>query len=98
MKNTITIFLQQGNPKENQKTIKRFSDSALVKEIILIASDEKFSSFENAKVINCKNFKSSEAIKVIAKYSSTDYTLIVLTEKAVMPGQFCLDRYYQVAI
>ena len=98
MKNSITIFLQQGNPKENQKTIKRFNESELVKEIILLSSDEKFSSFENAKVVNCKNLKSSEAVKLIAKYSSTDFTLIVQSEKAVKPGQFCLDRFYQVAV
>ncbi|MDP2365308.1 MAG: glycosyltransferase family 2 protein, partial [Ignavibacteria bacterium] len=98
MKNSITIFLQQGNPKENKKTIKRFSESELVKEIILISSEEKFSSFENTKVIYSQNFKSSETIKLIAHYTSTDYTLIVQSGKAVKPGQFCLDRFYQVAI
>lgn len=98
MKNTITIFLSQGNPKENQKTIKRFSESELVKEIIIISSDEKLLSFENVKVINCKNPKSSESIKLISKYSSTDYTLIVQGEKSIRPGQFCMDRFFQVAL
>ena len=37
-------------------------------------------------------------LKLIAKYSSTDFILIVQSEKAVKPGQFCLDRFYQVAI
>ncbi|HMN25136.1 MAG TPA: glycosyltransferase family A protein, partial [Ignavibacteriaceae bacterium] len=97
MKNLITLFLQQGNPKENQKTIKRFNESPLVKEIILISGDEKFSSFENAKVIFSKNFKSSDTINLISKYSSTAYTLIIQTEKSIKPGQFCLDRFYQVA-
>ncbi|MBK7630396.1 MAG: glycosyltransferase family 2 protein [Ignavibacteriales bacterium] len=97
MKNLITIFLQQGNPKENEKTIKRFSESPLVKEIILISGDEKFSSFESAKVIFCKNFNSSDSVNLIAKYSSTDYILVIQGEKAVKPGQFCLDRFYQVA-
>ncbi len=97
MKNLITLFLQQGNPKEDQKTIKRFSESPLIKEIILISGDEKFSSFENAKVIFCKSFKSSDSINLISKYSSTAYTLIIQTEKSVKPGQFCLDRFYQVA-
>ena len=97
MKNLITLFLQQGNPKENQKTIKRFSESPLVKEIILISGDEKFSSFEKAKVVFCKSFKSSEAINLISKHSSTDYTLIIQSEKSVKPGQFCLDRFHQVA-
>ena len=63
MKNSITVFLQQSNPKENQKTIKRFNESELVKEIILLSSDEKFSSFENLKVVNCKHLKSSDAVK-----------------------------------
>ena len=98
MKNSITIFLQQSNPKENKKTIKRFSESQLVKEIILISSEEKFSSFENTRVIQSNNFKSSETIKLIAQYSSTEFTLIVQSGKAVKPGQFCLDRFYQVAI
>jgi hypothetical protein len=98
MKNAITIFLSQGNPKENQKTIKRFSESELVKETIIISAEEKFSSFENVKVINCKNPKSSEAVRLIAKYSSTEYTLIVQGEKSIRPGQFCMDRFLQVAL
>lgn len=98
MKNSITIFLQQGNPKENEKTIKRFAASELVKEIILISSDEKFSSFENVRVIHSKYFKSSDSLKLFAHYSSTDYTLIIQGDKTINPGQFCLDRFYQVAI
>ena len=98
MKNSITIFLQQGNPKENEKTIKRFGASELVKEIILISSDEKFSSFENVRVIRSKYFKSGDCVKLIAQYSSTDYTLIIQGNKSIDPGQFCLDRFYQVAI
>jgi hypothetical protein len=68
MKNSITIFLQQGNPTENKITIKRFSESQLVKEIILISSEEKFSSFENTRVIHSNNFKSSETKKLIAQF------------------------------
>jgi hypothetical protein len=97
MKNLITIFLLHNNPKENEKTIKRFGESPLVKEIILFSGEEKFSSFENAKVIFCKNFNSSDAINLMAKYSSTDYTLIIQGVNAVRPGQFCMDRFYQVA-
>ncbi len=98
MKNSITIFIQHGSPKENQTTIKRFSESDLVKEIILISSDEKHTSFENAKVVHSIYFKSSITIKQIAQYSSTDFTLIVQSSKAILPGQFCLDRFLQVAL
>ena len=98
MKNSITIFLQQGNPKDNEKTIKRFRESELVKEIILIATDEKFSSFENVRVVHSKYFKSSDCVKLISQYSSTDYTLIIQGDKSIRPGQFCLDRFLQVAL
>ena len=98
MKNSITIFLQQGNPNENEKTIKSFSESELVKEIILISADEKHTSFEKAKVIYCKYPKSSGAIRLISQYSSTNYTLIIQGDKSIRPGQFCLDRFLQVAI
>jgi hypothetical protein len=98
MKNLITIFIQQSNPKENEKTIKRFSESPLVKEFILISGDEKFSSFESAKVIYCQSFTSSQTINTLAKYTSTEYALLIQGEKSVKPGQFCLDRFYQVAV
>jgi hypothetical protein len=98
MKNTVTIFLQDYSAKENEKNIKRFADSELVKEIILISSNETLSSFENIKVIYCKNFKSSESIKLFAQYSTTDFTMIVQGNKSINPGQFWLDRFYQTAI
>jgi hypothetical protein len=98
MKNSITVFLQQSNPKENEKTIKRFKQSELIKEIILISSEEKFSSFENVRVIRSLNYKSSDAIKLFAQYSSTEYTLIVLDENAINPGEFCLDRFIQISV
>ena len=98
MKNSVTIFLQQGNPSENAKTIKRFSESELVKEIILISSDEKYSSFENVRVIYSKYFFSGESVKLFAKYSSTEFSLIVTSKKSIIPGLFCLDRFIQVAV
>ena len=97
MKNSITIFLQQGSPAENAKTIKQFSESELVKEIILISSDEKYSSFENVRVIHSKYFSSSESVKLFSKYSSTEFSLIVTSKKSIIPGLFCLDRFFQIA-
>lgn len=97
MKNSVTVFLQHGSQKQSSKTIKQFSESELVKEIIIISSDEKYSSFEKARVIHSKHFNSSETIKLISQFSSTDYTLIVTEQNSIKPGQFCLDRFYQVA-
>jgi hypothetical protein len=98
MKNSITIFLPYSSPNENEKTINRFNESELVKEIILIASDSKHTSYENTRVINSSRFKGSETIKLISQYSASDYTLLITGNKSILPGQFCLERFLQVAI
>jgi hypothetical protein len=97
MEKSVTIFFQDQSVKENQVSISRLSESELVKEIILISPDEKKLSFENVRVINSVSLKSSHCIKLIAQYSSTEYTLIILTDKLLNPGQFWLDRFVQVA-
>lgn len=97
MKNSVTVFLQQGSQKQNSKTIKQFSESGLIKEIIIISADEKYSSFEKARVIHSKHLNSSETIKLIAQYSSTEYTMIINEQNPIRPGQFCPDRFYQIA-
>ena len=96
MKNLITVFLPQGSPKENQRTIDRLKKLSIVKEIILISSDEKYKSFENVRVIH-SNYKSSDSIKLIAQYSSTDFTLIAQNGNSINPGQFAFERFVQVA-
>jgi hypothetical protein len=97
MQNTVTIFIPQTNLKENERTIKRFQSLPLVKEVILISSNEKYKSYENARVIFSPMSKSSETIKLIAQYSSTEYTIIIPEGKSIRPGQFCLERLLQVA-
>jgi len=97
MKKSVTIFLPDTSVKENQINISRLSDSDLVKEIILVSADEKKLSFENVRVINSTSLKSSHSIKLIAQYSSTEYTLIILTNKLLNPGQFWIDRFVQAA-
>ena len=97
MQNSVTIFIPQTNLKENEKTIKRFHGLPLVKEIILISSDEKYQSYENVRVIHSKMSKSSETVKLISQYSSTDYTVYITDGKSVKPGQFCLERFLQIA-
>ena len=78
MQNSVTIFIPQTNLKENEKTIKRFQGLSLVKEIILISSDEKYQSYENVRVIHSKMSKSSETVKLISQYSSTKFPFILL--------------------
>lgn len=98
MQNSITVFIPQTNLKGNERTIKRFQNLPAVKEVILISSSEKFKSYENARVIFSKFNKSSETIKLMAQYSSTEYTVLLIDGKSINPGQFCLERFEQVAI
>ena len=96
MKNLITVFLPQGSLKENQKTIKRLQELPIIKEIILISSEEKYKSFENVRVIKT-SLSTSEGIKLISEYSSTEFTLIIQNGKSINPGQFCFERFIQIA-
>ncbi len=98
MQNSITVFIPQTNLKENEKTIKRFQSLPVVKEVILISTEEKFKSYENARVVFSKFSKSSETIKLMAQYSSTEYTVLLIDGKSINPGQFCIERFEQVAI
>jgi hypothetical protein len=97
MQNSVTIFIPQTNLKENEKTIKRFQNLPLIKEVIIISSDEKFRSYENARVIFSPLSKSSETVKLIAEYSSTEYTIILPEGKSIRTGQFALERFLQIA-
>ncbi|MBE0551845.1 MAG: glycosyltransferase family 2 protein, partial [Ignavibacterium sp.] len=67
-------------------------------DIIFIFSLPFPFTIHNTPLIYTKYLKSSDAVNLIAKYSSTDYTLIVQGEKSIKPGQFCLDRFLQVAL
>ncbi|MFZ2324836.1 MAG: glycosyltransferase family A protein [Ignavibacteriaceae bacterium] len=97
MQNLVTVFIPQTNLKENEKTIKRFQSLPLVKEIMIISSDEKYKSYENVRVIYSKMSKSSEVVKLISQYSSSPFTVLMLDGKSIKPGQFCLERFFQVA-
>ncbi len=97
MKNLITVFIPKTNLKENEKTIKRFQTLPLVKEVIILSSDEKYKSFENARVVYSGMYKSSEAINLIAQFSTTDYTVLIPDGKSISPGKFCLERFIQIA-
>lgn len=97
MQNLVTVFIPQTNLKENEKTIKRFQSLPLVKEIMIISSDEKYKSYENVRVIYSKMSKSSEVVKLISQYSSSPFSVLMLDGKSIKPGQFCLERFFQVA-
>lgn len=97
MINLITVFIPQTNPKENERSIKRFQSLPLVKEVIILSSDEKYKSFESARVVHTEMYKSSKAIDLISQYSTTEYTILIPEGKSINPGQFCLERFVQIA-
>lgn len=97
MKKLITVFIPKTSLKENEKAIKRFQTLPLVKEVIILSSDEKYKSFENARVIYTEMYKSSETINLIAQYSTTEFTTLIPEGKSINLGQFSLERFVQIA-
>ena len=97
MQNIVTVFIPHTNLKENEKTIKRFQVLPLVKEVIIISTDEKIKSFENARFIFSQNRNGSQTVKLMSDYSSTEFTVFLPEGKSIIPGQFFLERFFQVA-
>lgn len=95
MKHKITIFLPKGNPEENKTTISRLKQSTLVEKIILLGSDDD--KLNADKIINTSDFQSTDTLKKISSELNTDYALILLSDKTILPGQFMFERFLQIA-
>jgi hypothetical protein len=97
MKKTISVFLPYGNPKINQSNVRQFSDNSLVKNIFLISNSDSVTPVESAKILYCKNYKSSECVELISSNADSDYVIIALNDKPLMLGQFFIERFLQVS-
>lgn len=93
MTKTITLVLPSGNLAENQLTISRFRN--YVDKIILLGNDK--SDLKVDFIIKVDNLKSTDTIKKISKEIDTDYLLLLLTDKSIIPGQFMIDRLIQIS-
>jgi len=95
MKKKITIVLPKGSSDANQITISRLRDNSLVEQILLLGNDSD--KLNADKIIQITDFQSTDTIKKFSAEINTDYLLLFLSDKSILPGQFMLNRFLQVA-
>jgi len=100
MKKKITVFIPiyraNGLP-HTEKAAGEFINSELVEKVFLLASDAALPSVKSCERLVIRNYHSSETIKMIVEKSETDFTLILLEDVSINPGQFALERFFSVA-
>lgn len=96
MKKRINCFLRLGDAIDIEKTITNLNQTGLVSEIYTLGKTNN--DFKYAKHINVDSFTSSECLLAIAKYSNTDYSLVLDTSDICLLGQFALNRFLNVAL
>lgn len=95
MKKKITIVLPKGSSEANQITIGRLRNNSSVEQIILLGNDTD--KLNADRIIQITDFQSTDAIKKFSAEIKTEYLLLILSDKAILPGQFMLERFLQVA-
>lgn len=95
MKKKITIVLPKGSSDANQITISRLRDNSLVEQILLLGNDTN--KLNADKIIQITDFQSTDTFKKFSAEINTDYLLLFLSDKSILPGQFMLNRFLQVA-
>lgn len=97
MKDMITVFIPYGNKNSITKTIQKFHKQQIIKEMFIVSSDSNTEPISDAKILVSDSFSSSRSVKLIADTVKTRYVLIILNDKAIIPGKFALERFLQVA-
>lgn len=95
MNKKITVVIPKGNSQANKITIERLRKSSSVYQIILLGNDNDKLTADN--IIQSDNFQSTDAIKKIARILETDYLLLQLNDKVILPGQFMPERFMQIS-
>lgn len=95
MNKKLTIVIPKGNKQANQVTIERLKKNLLVDKIILLSNDDD--KLNANEVIQIESFQTTDTIKKISKPLNTEYVLLILSDKPILPGQFMIERFIQIS-
>lgn len=95
MNKKLTIVIPKGKSEANRITIERFKQNQLVKKIILLSTDDN--KLNADLVVRIDSFQTTDTMKKIAEALNSDYVLMMLSDKPILPGQFMSERFLQIA-
>ncbi|HSM49092.1 MAG TPA: glycosyltransferase family A protein [Draconibacterium sp.] len=91
----INCFIAYNNEAGFLQTINQLRASELVNNIFVLSP--VLIETEKTEILVVTEVFSTATIKLIAEYSNTSYSLIILHNQAISIGQFALERMLQVA-
>jgi hypothetical protein len=93
----VTAFLPYSGGDHTRLTIHHLRASGVVGKIFLLSLEGGGAAIEGCDVIKVKSLLGSQSMKAIAGATSGGYTLLLLHDTLVEPGQFGVERLLSVA-
>ena len=97
MLNQITCFIPYSGKKQTQDTFYNLIDSPAVKDVVILAREETPAEFHPDTKYISGNFTATETVRKMSEIATTPYSLIVLENGTVMPEQFAMERFCNIA-
>lgn len=95
MNNKITAFIPYNGFSHTQTTVNNLKSSPLVDEIYVLSQGDV--TIENCTPLQINTLFSAGTLKKINDHTKTNYALFLLQDTLIEPGQFCIERFHQVA-
>lgn len=93
----ITAFLPYGGNDYTKITVRQLKQSGFVDKIYLITTNKDVKPVNDSELLVVQDLFGSNSIEMIAKNTNSDYVLISTNDNLLDLGQFCLERFYNVA-
>ncbi|MFZ1292009.1 MAG: glycosyltransferase family 2 protein [Melioribacteraceae bacterium] len=96
MNNQIDVFLPGFNKSTFKKIVNSLKQSEIINSINIFVNDEN-SELKNCNKVIVSNIFSSEAIKLIAKNTHSNFILLITKSTNISFGKFSLERLMNIA-
>ncbi len=97
MTKCVNCFIPYQDKDQVVQTIKGLKESGQINEIYLLAYNSSLEPIEDCKIIYIDSIKSTKTLREIAKYSTSDYSLIYTKESTLVMGMFAIERMLKLA-
>jgi hypothetical protein len=92
----INVFLPYINSDQNE-FIKELEANELISKIFLVSKEDISLPTPKCEMLKMDNIVSSEAVKIIAEKSDTEYSMIISKEVNISFGYFSIERFEYIA-
>src|SRR4051812_46827119 len=99
MSKPITAFVPYGGQTFTTQTVRQLRNSNLVEKVFLLTANGRAAGapVEGCETLPVDSLTSSTALQAIANSAATSHVLLLTEDSPIEPGQFAIQRFYDVA-